>query len=129
MPPKRAQPTLPVKQDALRLLGARADGTFGEAETDPESGLRWTAVAVAKRYSVSKAAIFAWKKNAAKLMSLSLNSRKAQKLSRMKDGHFPDIELALATYMRQRMVYMRGESLFRADVVSKAAVNLFFGPT
>ena len=57
-------------------------------------------------------------------MEQHLNSRDAKKVSRITTGHLPELEAALSQYMLERMVYMKGESLFRADVVSKSALQI-----
>lgn len=43
---------------------------------------------------------------------------------RMKDDQFPGMKDSVETYMRLRMMYMKSESLFRTDVVSKAARDI-----
>lgn len=121
---KRQQPNFETKQKALRLLGVRNDGTFGTAQTDPKTNKPYTNAAVARELNISKAAVFAWRKKSAEIMALSNGSKKLRKMSRMSTGQFPELEKALYEFIMERIVYMKGESLFRADVCMRISLEL-----
>ncbi|PXF41007.1 hypothetical protein BWQ96_09274 [Gracilariopsis chorda] len=122
MSEKRKRPSFDVKQEALFKLGVLVYGTFATSQINPETKKHWKAIDVAVHSNVSKAAVFGWKKQAKKTMGRHLSSWVAKKVSRITTFHHPDLEAAIAQYMRERMIYMRGEFLFRADVVCKAAL-------
>lgn len=117
----RKQVALVKKQEALALLGSRSDGTFGDPKINQTTNKPWSAATIAGKYEVSKAAVVSWKKRPKEIMSVSTDTRAAKKLKRIKQGHFTELESALSIYMRSRMAYMNGSSLFRADVVGSMA--------
>ena len=128
MPPNqrqsRAQITIAHKQEGLRLLGARPDGSFWQPEVNPETSRSWSAQAVEDKYGASKPAVLAWKKRAREIFSLTVDSRASKRVVRIVKGNFKELETALAVYMRSRMAYMNDSSLFRADIISARSLDI-----
>lgn len=73
---------------------------------------------------VSKENVFAWKMNAATILSIELTCCRAQKLNRIKEGAFTEIEKYLPLYMRLRIVYIRGESLSEKQLYFRLPMKL-----
>eukprot|EP00177_Eucheuma_denticulatum_P005227 GFKZ01009523.1.p1 GENE.GFKZ01009523.1~~GFKZ01009523.1.p1 ORF type:complete len:316 (+),score=64.97 GFKZ01009523.1:201-1148(+) len=91
----RKQVSLSDKKDALRLLGARNDGTFGAAQLQPETNKKWSNKAVADRYGVSKATVTGWKNASRKIMRADTGHGRVGKKVRMRDSPFASLEAAL----------------------------------
>lgn len=102
----------------------RSDGSFGERQTDVSSQKPWSTRNVAEKYSVTKPAVISWKRHAQQIMSINTHNRAGKKIKRIKEAHFLELESALSVYLRFRMAYMNGSSLFRADIVKVTAKKI-----
>lgn len=113
--------TVKHKQDVLKLLGPRPDGSFGKPKLNVETGNVWSAGTIARKYGVCRSAVFGAKKCAKDVISLAIVSTASKKIVRLKAGLFQELEASLAVYMRSCTAHMNGSSLFRADIISLSA--------
>lgn len=124
MEKSRYQVSLPEKKEELLFLGRLRDGSFRTPETNPATKLAWSQVQIAAKYNVSKATVTKRKKSSVKILGIDTSSRKITKICRLEPAAFPDIERAREVCMCERIMYMRGESVFREEAFKRAALAI-----
>lgn len=107
----RKQVSLSDKKEALRLLGAKSDGTFGVAHLQSESRKKWSNKAVADKYGVSKATVTGWKNASRKIMRADTENGGVGKKVRMRDRPFASLEAALRASLKNEKVGMGNEDV------------------
>ena len=99
-------------------------GPLVRTQTPTNSGTQWNSVSVAAKCGVSKAAVIGWKNKGREIFSLTVQSRASKQVVHLSEGQFRQLEAALSVFMRSRMAYMNGASLFRADIVRRSAERI-----
>lgn len=123
-PQKREHSLLSTKQHALRLLGARRDGTFGPPSIDENTGKEYTVQNVARLLKINRTAVYNWKRTSGEIMQADVEGRGNKKKKLVSAPEHPELEQALSTYLRYRAAYLRGESLSRENAVRKYATDI-----
>lgn len=116
----RKQVSLSDKKEALRLLGARNDGTFGAAQLQSETSKKWSNKTVADKYGVSKATVTGWKNASRKIMRADTENGAVGKKVRMRDRPFASLEAALHVALKNESVGMGNEDVKMETVRNRA---------
>lgn len=116
----RKQVPLSDKKEALRLLGARNDGTFDVAQLQSETNKKWSNKAVADRYGVSKATVTGWKNASKKIMRADTENGGVGKKVRMRDRPFASLEAALHVALKNEGVGTSTEDVKMETIRNRA---------
>lgn len=121
---RRVSHKIETKQEALRWMGAKPDGSFAKPRINPDTNKPVTHKEVTIKYGISAGLLADWKKKSLSIMPDRAVGVNIKNLYKNRLASFPELESILFEYMQNTVSPMRRESLFREQILIRKALEI-----
>lgn len=121
-PTKRTAIPLSKKQEALKLLGVRPDGTISHPQRNEDTNKPHTPSTVASKLNIPRPAIYQWMRKRRRIVAVPVVQ--AKRINNIRDGSFHTLEAALYAHLVRTIRVLNGVSPFREAEIREIALRI-----